>query len=81
MAKVTVTFEDIEEGVSVRVESNPPFPNPAHPDANSPDLTEAQHMGIHMTQLLTERLAGNEIPDESEVPPHEHGENCGCNHG
>lgn len=64
MAKVTVTFEDVEDGVAVKVESDPPF---GPPDGLA-DLTEAQQMGIQMTQMLAEQSAGDCC---------EHG-GCGC---
>jgi len=57
MAKVTVTFEDIEEGVSVNVESDPPFPGPAASKEEKESLTDAQQMGLRMTHLLTEEHA------------------------
>jgi hypothetical protein len=51
MAKVIVIFEDVEEGVSVKVTSEPAFPEPS-----SEEITEAQQLGIRMTQLLTEEV-------------------------
>jgi len=70
MAKVTITFEDIDDGVRVKAESEPPFPGPAAQDQT---LTEAQEMGIRMTQMLTEELQRQ----EQEVNEHDH---CGCGH-
>lgn len=55
MAKVTVTFEDLDEGVSVRIESDPIFPELNAQTFNN--LTEAQQMGLTMSRMLTEQLA------------------------
>lgn len=55
MAKVTITFEDIEEGVSVRIESDPIFPELNAQTFNN--LTEAQQMGLRMSRMLSEELA------------------------
>lgn len=60
MAKVTVTFEDIDEGVSVKVESDPAFPGPAASQEEQDSLTDAQQMGLRMTHLLTEEMASQE---------------------
>lgn len=60
MAKITVTFEDVEEGVSVKVESDPPFPGPVASQEELDSLTEAQEMGLRMTQVLTEEASLHE---------------------
>lgn len=60
MATVTVTFQDVNDGVSVKVVSNPPFPGPDATPEQQEALTDAQHMGLQMTELLTERLAHDE---------------------
>lgn len=71
MAKVTVTFEDIEGGVNVQVVSDPPFgENPT--EMNPENLTDAQQMGIQMTQLLAEAHA----QESSNCCNH----GCGCHH-
>ena len=72
MAKVTVTFEDVDEGVSVRIESDPAFPGPAATDEQKDALTDAQHMGLQMTELLTQKL--------SEQHEHCHDEHCTHEH-
>jgi hypothetical protein len=72
MAKVTVTFEDVEEGISVKVESDPPFPGPAATQEEQDNLTDAQHMGLRMTHQLTAELHENDEEDSFHV----HDENC-----
>lgn len=73
MAKVTVTFEDIDEGVGVKVESDPAFPGPAASQEEQDGLTDAQQMGLRMTHLLTEEMASQE-------GHHEHDEHCNHDH-
>lgn len=74
MAKVTVTFEDIEGqegGVNVRIESEPGFPGPAAEDQM---LSSAQMMGLRMTEILAEEMqdqhggCGHEGCDCHELP-------------
>lgn len=72
MAKVTVTFEDINEGVSVQVESDPPFPGPAASQEQKDSLTDAQQMGIRMTHLLTEEMAALHQCSEGCSHDHDH---------
>ena len=74
MAKVTVTFEDIEEGVSVKVESEPAFPGPDAPQELQDSLTQAQQMGLRMTQLLTEEVAAQNGHTDHLDPDHVHDE-------
>lgn len=70
MAKVTITFEDIDEGVAVKMESEPPFSGPG---VREPQMTQAQHMAIHLTEIMSE-----EYNDNSEE--HVHGPGCGHDH-
>ena len=74
MATVTVTFQDVDEGVSVRVESDPAFPGPAATVEEQNALTDAQQMGLRMTQLLTEEL------NQQQHAEHCHDENCTHEH-
>lgn len=67
MAIVTVTFEDVDEGVKVKIESDPGFPN----TEPSEEMTQAQEMGLRMAAMLTEELDGDE---------HECGPNCDHEH-
>jgi hypothetical protein len=84
MAKVTVTYEDLADGgVSVSVESDPSFPSPEKMmewknGDESVELTDAQQMGIRMTELLTEEL----YKQQQEEHDHEHdcGHDCGHDH-
>lgn len=71
MAKVTVTFEDIEDGVSVKVVSDPAFPGPDATPEEQDALTDAQHMGMRMTELLTE---------QADSEHHCHDEHCTHDH-
>lgn len=74
MAKVTITFEDMDDGVQVKIESDPSFPGPAATPEQQEAMTDAQQMGIRMTELLTEEL-------HQQQHDHDH-EGCGpdCNH-
>jgi hypothetical protein len=72
MAKVTVIFEDIDEGVSVKVESEPGFPGPAASPEEKNSLTDAQQMGLRMTHLLTEEMASQEGHDHDHDHDHDH---------
>jgi len=72
MATVTVTFEDVDNGVSVKVISDPPFPGPHATAEEHEALTDAQHMGLRMTELLTERLAEEEGHCHDEHCTHHH---------
>jgi len=59
MAKVTITFEDLDEGVEVKVESDP---------AISMDdkelLTNAQEMAVRMSSIIIEELSHtNEVTE------------------
>lgn len=63
MAKVIVTFEDIEDGVSVKMDSDPAFKE----GMGHEELTEAQKMAWALTRLVTETASQEE---------HVHDENC-----
>jgi hypothetical protein len=71
MAKATVFFEDVQEGVSVRVESDPGFPGPDATEEEKNALTDAQKMCLRLTEILTEEM----------VQDHVHDENCNHNIG
>lgn len=71
MAKVTITFEDIDEGVRVNVESEPGFPGPANQE--EAEFTDAQQMGLRMVDLLNDEVASqNHDHDHDEHCTHEH---------
>ena len=75
MAKIIVTFEDVEEGVSVKIESDPPFPGPDASQEEQDSLTDAQDMGLRMTQLLTEEIQSLHNHDcLDKLCPHDHGD-------
>jgi hypothetical protein len=74
MALVTITFEDDEDGVRVRVESNPAFPGPEATQEQHDALTDAQQMGMRMTMMITEEYAHHEQA-ASECCNHS---GCGC---
>lgn len=46
MAKVMITFEDVDDGVSVKLTADPKLPSERN------DLTDAQDLAIRMTELL-----------------------------
>lgn len=46
MAKVIITFEDVEDGVSVKMTADPKLPSERN------DLTDAQDLAVRMTELL-----------------------------
>ena len=76
MAKVTITFEDIEseengEGVEVNMVSDPPWPAPG--EINPASMSAAQQMALEMTHILSER----QMAEEHE---HCHDENCTHDH-
>lgn len=75
MAKVTITFEDLEEGVSVKMESDPPFSGPGLGE----NFTQAQHMAVHLTEIMSE-----EYSEEEHVHgpgcSHDHDHDCGHDH-
>lgn len=75
MAKVTITFEDIDEGVRVNIESEPGFPGPAASQEVQDSLTDAQQMGLRMTHLLTEEMASQEGHHHEHEHDHDHEHN------
>ena len=50
MAKIVVTFEDVEDAVSVKIESELDLGNLSKEEQDN--LTEAQQMGLRMTHIL-----------------------------
>jgi hypothetical protein len=62
MAKVTITFEDMEEGVTVAVESDPPLPENIQEEAEN--LTDAQQMALSMAMMFD-----NQMQEEHEQQP------------
>jgi hypothetical protein len=74
MANVTITFEDAEDGVHVKVESDPQFPEPNSFEGN---LTEAQNMGIAMLHLLQEKMTEE---TEAETKDCCNDSGCKCSH-
>lgn len=78
MAKVTITFEDLENGgTNVKIISDPPFAGPAATPEEHEAMTDAQQMGIRMTELLTQEFVKHEAAFNSE---HIHDENCHHDH-
>jgi hypothetical protein len=70
MAKVTITFEDMEEGVTVAVESDPPLPENIQEEAEN--LTDAQQMALSMAMMFD-----NQMQEEYEQQPEK--KCCGSN--
>lgn len=63
MAKVTLVFEDCEDGVSVSLTSDPPFPHRDDFSSQDPDLSDAQHMALGVVHHM-ERKA-QEVSEET----------------
>jgi len=66
MAKVTITFEDMNEGVSVEVQSDPPFPEKM--EENAMELTDAQQMALSMTMMFDQQMNDENPTQEQEQP-------------
>jgi len=66
MAKVTITFEDMEEGVSLLVESEPPLPEEI--DEDTSNLTDAQQMALSMAMMFDQQMKSfeDEISEEKQ---------------
>ena len=66
MAKVTITFEDMEEGVSLLVESDPPLPEEI--DEDTSNLTDAQQMALSMAMMFDQQMKSfeDEISEEKQ---------------
>lgn len=76
MAKVTITFEDLENGgTNVKIISDLPFAGPAATSEEHDAMTDAQQMGIRITELLTEELMQHEAVFNAGTE-HIHDENC-----
>ena len=77
MAKVTITFEDMDDGVSLTVQSDPPFPEKGENEALAAEqvsaLSDAQQMALHMTMLFDQQMQG----EEEQQTAHEHHKCCG----
>lgn len=58
MAKVTITFQDMEDGVSLQVESDPPFPEKVNESVE--ELSDAQQMALSMTMMFDQQMQGTE---------------------
>ena len=71
MAKVTITFQDMEDGVSLQVESDPPFPEKMN--ENAAELTDAQQMALSMTMMFDQQMQDSE-------DHHHHKSSCGGKH-
>lgn len=76
MAKVTITFEDHEGGVEVKVGSDPAWPGPA---AENQSLTEAQMMGLRVVEILNQLQEAEEDEDEGGCC-HDHDHDCQHDH-
>lgn len=74
MAKVTLVFEDCEDGVSVSMISDPPFPHRVDFSSQDPDLSDAQHMAMGVVDHL-ERKAQEKSESTTE------GHKCSHSHG
>ena len=72
MAKVTMVFEDCEEGVSLNIESDPPLPHRKKLSNQDSDLTDAQHMALSVAQMMNQKHG-----DEKECSE----DDRSCSHG
>lgn len=59
MAKVTLVFEDCDDGVTVSMTSDPPFPHRENFSSQDQDLSDAQHMALGVVNQM-ERTAQEE---------------------
>jgi hypothetical protein len=69
MAKVTITIEDIADGVSIKMDSDPPFPGPDAAPEQTANFTDAMHWAL----AVGEWLAQQSMRENEE---HVHDENC-----
>lgn len=63
MAKVTITFQDMEDGVSLVVESDPPFPEKQGDSMEG--LSDAQQMALSMTMMFDQQMQDAEQEQNS----------------
>lgn len=68
MAKVTITIEDQDDGTfTMKMKSNPAFPNPRNPKMKRAKLTGAQTVAAALFQGLTETMLGEPAEDRSDA--------------
>ena len=84
MAKVTIVFEDCDDGISVSLLSDPPLPHRENFSSKDPDLTEAQLMALgvihHMESNANEHDEGDDKPQSRCCrKPSAEGKKC-CDH-
>lgn len=70
MAKVTITLEDIEGGLSMSMHSDPPYPEPPFNKEAIYDISFAMFWGIEISEWLAHKTM--EIDEEE----HQCDENC-----
>lgn len=49
-----MVFEDCEDGVSLEITSDPPFPHRSNLSREDTDLSEAQHMALSLAHKMNE---------------------------
>ena len=86
MAKVTIVFEDCDDGISVSLLSDPPLPHRDDFSSKDPDLTDAQHMALGVIHHMESNANGDENDAGQEKPkgkccrkPSSDGKKC-CDH-
>jgi hypothetical protein len=67
LAKVTLTFEDCEQGISLTIDSDPPLPHRDNLSSQDTDLTEAQHAALSMVQMMNQVHGMEEASEEPTV--------------
>lgn len=58
MAKVTLVFEDCDDGVAVSMTSDPPLPHREDFSSQDPDLSDAQHMALGVVHHMEKTAQG-----------------------
>ena len=66
MAKVTMTFEDMEEGVVLSIDSDPSLPKDLSEDTDG--LTDAQKMALSMTMMFDKMFNEDDEPEQKVCP-------------
>lgn len=66
MAKVTMTFEDMEEGVVLSIDSDPSLPENLNEDTDG--LTDAQKMALSMTMMFDKMMNEDDEQEQKSCP-------------
>jgi hypothetical protein len=66
MAKVTMTFEDMEEGVVLSIDSDPSLPENLNEDTEG--LTDAQKMALSMAMMFDKMMNEDDEPEQKSCP-------------